>query len=107
MASIGALAAAIGTRQGRRGEAIAHARAAVQLWEAAGDQPAMRTEEVLYRAACAYTAGEPTAADRDLARSLLEHARAAIERKATGLADPQLRARFLDLPLNRRITDPT
>ncbi|MFE3518382.1 AAA family ATPase [Streptomyces sp. NPDC059166] len=88
----------IHTRQERTDLAARDARQALALLAEHGDLPALRTEEVLYRAADAVA----RAGDTEEAGLLLGRAREVVRRKAGSIGDPVLRARFLDaVPLNR------
>ncbi|MFF0741541.1 AAA family ATPase [Streptomyces sp. NPDC004111] len=90
----------IGLRQGALTQAVEHARQAVQLLDRTGDMPALRTEEVHYRAAQVLHAARMG----QEADGLLGRARAEVARKAASLDDVDMRRAFLDgVPLNRAI----
>lgn len=77
-------------RRGRPLEACVESTAAVDVLEASGDLPIVRTEEVLWRHACCLAA-----AGRAEAEAYFEKARAVVERKAASLEDDEARRRFL------------
>ncbi|MFF4606027.1 AAA family ATPase [Streptomyces sp. NPDC001339] len=77
-----------------------HAREALRILDEVGDMPALRTEEVLYRAAVVLRARGA----QEEAEALLGRARAVVARKADLITDDAMRRRFLaDVPLNRSI----
>ncbi|MFC8268687.1 AAA family ATPase [Streptomyces cinereoruber] len=88
--------------QGDRTEAEVSAREALRVLDEVGDMPALRTEEVLYRAAVVLR----ETGNHAEARSLLGRARAVIARKAESIPDERLREGFLrNVPLNRAVLD--
>ncbi|MEU2250342.1 AAA family ATPase [Streptomyces sp. NPDC019224] len=85
---------------GRIDLAARDARQALALLAEHGDMPALRTEEVLARAAEALA----RAGDGDEAALLMNRARVVVRRKARSIDDPVLRERFLgQVPLNREL----
>jgi len=78
------------------------ARAAVAVLDEVGEMPALRTEEVLYHAACVLRAD----GDEAEAAVLLDRARQVVDRKAHSIGSEPLRRTFTqDVPLNRWISD--
>lgn len=91
----------VALRRGDAGTAAVRAREALVLLERYGDMPALRSEEVLYDAACALEA----VGEQSEAADLLERARGEVARKAASIEEPERRQRFLhEVPLNRWIT---
>jgi tetratricopeptide (TPR) repeat protein len=87
-------------RMGNPSRAADFAREAVAVLDEVGEMPALRTEEILYHAACAVRADGAEAE----ANVLLARAAEVVERKANGIADDSLRRAFTeDVPLNRLI----
>lgn len=89
-------------RAARPDRAANFARESVEVLDAVGDMPALRTEEVCYHAAVVLAANGDSAE----ARLLLERARRVIAAKAERIEDPAMRQGFLhDVPLNRWIEE--
>ncbi|MEU1624951.1 AAA family ATPase [Streptomyces sp. NPDC020096] len=90
-------------RLGETAEAARLTRQALAHLERVGDLPALRTEEVLYHAACVLRA----AGDREEAEILAGRARAEVVRKAELIESAADRERFIrEAPLNRAILEP-
>jgi tetratricopeptide (TPR) repeat protein len=88
-------------RKGASTRAADFARSAVAVLDEVGEMPALRTEEVLYHAACVLRAD----GDEAEAAVLLDRARQVVERKAHSIESEPLRRAFTqDVPLNRWIS---
>jgi tetratricopeptide (TPR) repeat protein len=92
------LAAELALRRGDPNAAVAHGRRSVELLDASGDQPIVRTEEVLWRyARCLAAAGSPKA------KAMRERARAVVERKAKSLSKDEASLMWKATPTARAL----